>query len=92
MGPWEERLMWGQDERSSEVGSGEGGGPGNMDETEVLSRTVTGSRVLRRVSRARTRLEFSVMYAIVLEGFRESSSESNDIREDETPSQTCMRW
>ena len=87
-----ERVRRGQEERSRSDDDGSAEGPKDIEQTEVLSRVFMGGREDRRVRRARRRLEFSVMYAIVLEGFEESDSQSNDIRAPETPSHTCMRW
>lgn len=91
-----ERVRWGQEERSrsgdnGSVDNGSVEGPKDIEETEVLSIVYIGGRDKRRVRRARRRLAFSVMYAIVLEGFEECGSQSKDIRAPETPSQTCMR-
>ena len=85
------RVRCGQEDRSRAEDKGSVEGPKDMEETEVLSSVVIEGRDESRFWRARSRLEFSVMYAIVLEGFEESGSQSKDIRAPETPSQTCMR-
>lgn len=86
-----DRVRCGHEDRSRSEDKGSMEGPKDMEETDILSRVVIGGREDSRVWRARRRLEFSVMYAIVLEGFEDSGSQSKDIRAPDTPSQTCMR-